>query len=82
MGSREMGAAKIAAIGVRVQRWVSMHGFALNVDPNLAHFDLIVPCGLAGRAVTSMKETLAEKCPSIDEVSARVVEVMEARIGR
>jgi lipoyl(octanoyl) transferase len=77
--------AKIAAIGVRVRRWVSMHGFALNVDPNLEHFDLIVPCGLEGRAVTSMREVLGDggaACPSMTEVSARVVEVMEGRIGR
>ena len=43
-------------MGVRVSRWVSMHGLALNVDPNLEHFDLIVPCGLHGRAVTSIAQ--------------------------
>jgi len=46
--------AKIAAIGVRVRRWVSFHGFSLNVDPDLAHFEGIVPCGLGDYAVTSM----------------------------
>lgn len=49
--------AKIAAIGVAVKRKVTMHGFALNVDPDLAHFDLINPCGL-GRPVTSMARLL------------------------
>jgi lipoyl(octanoyl) transferase len=44
--------AKIAAIGVRVRRWISFHGIALNVDPNLDHFSGIVPCGLAGYPVT------------------------------
>lgn len=46
--------AKIGAIGVRVRRWVSFHGFSLNVDPDLSHFTGIVPCGLGDFAVTSM----------------------------
>ena len=46
--------AKIGAIGVRVRRWVSFHGFSLNVDPDLSHFSGIVPCGLGDFAVTSM----------------------------
>jgi len=46
--------AKIAAIGVRVTRWVSWHGVALNVDPNLGHFAGIVPCGIAEHGVTSL----------------------------
>ena len=46
--------AKIAAIGVRVTRWVSWHGVALNVDPNLAHFAGIVPCGIQDHGVTSL----------------------------
>ena len=49
------GEAKIAAIGVRVSRWVSWHGAALNVDPDLSHFSGIVPCGLAEHAVTSLR---------------------------
>jgi lipoyl(octanoyl) transferase len=51
----EVREAKIAAIGVRVRRWVSFHGFALNVAPDLSHFAGIVPCGLAGSAVTSLR---------------------------
>ncbi len=45
---------KIAAIGVRVRRWVSFHGFAINVEPDLSHYDGIVPCGISGHGVTSL----------------------------
>ncbi len=48
--------AKIAAVGVRVQKWVTSHGVALNVNPDLSYYDGIVPCGLAGYGVTSMHE--------------------------
>ena len=47
--------AKIAAIGVRVRRWVSYHGVSLNVSPELSHFDGIVPCGITGHGVTSLE---------------------------
>src|SRR4029077_7396434 len=46
---------KIAAIGVRVRRWVTYHGVALNIDPELAHYRGIVPCGIAEHGVTSLK---------------------------
>ena len=45
---------KIAAIGIRVRRWVSFHGISINVEPDLTHFDGIVPCGIAEHGVTSL----------------------------
>ena len=70
--------AKVCAMGVRVRRWVTMHGLALNIDPDLAHFQLIVPCGLHGRAVTSMRVLLGDNCPTMDEVK-RILSEIAAR---
>jgi lipoyl(octanoyl) transferase len=52
------GETKIAQIGARIEQWITYHGFALNVDPNLTHFEYIVPCGIADKAVTSMARVL------------------------
>lgn len=54
-------ARKICAMGVRTSRWVTMHGFALNVNANLGYFDNIIPCGIKGKAVTSMEAELGRK---------------------
>jgi lipoyl(octanoyl) transferase len=51
-----MAEAKIGAIGIRLRRWVTFHGFAINVAPDLSHFSGIVPCGLGDYAVTSMRQ--------------------------
>ncbi|MAT82205.1 MAG: lipoyl(octanoyl) transferase [Phycisphaerae bacterium] len=68
VGEEGKPSRKICAMGVRVSRWVTMHGLALNVNPDLTHFDLIVPCGLADRSVTSMANELGDAAPSLDEV--------------
>ena len=60
--------AKICALGVRIRRGVSMHGIALNVTTDLRFFDLIVPCGIKGSAVTSMSKLLGERTPSMEQV--------------
>jgi lipoyl(octanoyl) transferase len=75
-----VGNSKIAAIGVRIARWVTSHGWALNVNTNLEHFRLITPCGLSGTGVTSISREIGRKVP-IDEVrsvlAANFAEVFE-----
>lgn len=75
--------AKIAQIGARIENWITYHGFALNVDPNLAHFDLIIPCGIAGKPVTSMARVLPRALDARavrERVAARFAEVFGARL--
>lgn len=66
-------ARKICAMGVRASRWVTMHGFALNVNADLGYFDNIIPCGIRGKAVTSMNAELGVASVSIEEVKQKVL---------
>ncbi|AUC83598.1 lipoyl(octanoyl) transferase LipB [Lacinutrix sp. Bg11-31] len=62
-------ARKICALGVRASRWVTMHGFALNVNADLGYFDNIIPCGIRGKAVTSLNVELGKK--EVDEAEVK-----------
>ena len=59
-------------MGIRSSRWVTMHGFALNVNVNLGYFDNIIPCGIRGKAVASMETELGRKIP-IEEVQEKIL---------
>ncbi len=79
------GEAKIVQIGARIEEWITYHGFALNVDPNMQHFDLIVPCGISDKAVTSMARVLKKPMDMRavrDRVAARFSEVFNAELTR
>ena len=65
-------ARKICALGVRSSRWVTMHGFALNVNTNLGYFDHIIPCGIKGKAVTSLEVELGRKL-DVEEVKQKIL---------
>jgi lipoate-protein ligase B len=69
-------AAKICALGVRIRRGVSMHGIALNVSTDLSAFALIIPCGLAGRGVTSLAKVLGANAPNMAAVKAELTDQM------
>ncbi|WP_445733456.1 lipoyl(octanoyl) transferase LipB [Mariniflexile sp.] len=66
-------ARKICAMGVRASRWVTMHGFALNVNANLGYFDNIIPCGIRGKAVTSLNVELGIKTISVEAVKGKLL---------
>ena len=65
-------ARKICAMGIRSSRWVTMHGFALNANVNLGYFDNIIPCGIRGKAVTSMEAELGKKV-DMEEVKSKIL---------
>ena len=66
-------ARKICAMGVRASRWVTMHGFALNVNADLGYFDMMIPCGIKGKAVTSLNVELGKKEVNMNEVKERLL---------
>ncbi len=66
-------ARKICAMGVRASRWVTMHGFALNVNSDLGYFDLMIPCGIKGKAVTSLNVELGKKEVDMAEVKQKLL---------
>ena len=66
-------ARKICALGVRASRWVTMHGFALNVNTNLGYFDHMIPCGIKGKTVTSLNVELGKKEVAMDEVKEKLL---------
>jgi lipoyl(octanoyl) transferase len=74
-------AGKIAAIGFRIRRWVTSHGMSFNVDVDLSGFDLMVPCGLAGEPVTSLRQILGDACPARNQV-ADLLEELAGRVFR
>lgn len=76
-----VGQDKLAAIGVRISRWITSHGFAFNVGTNLRHFGLIVPCGIVDRGVTSL-ERLLERPVAIADVEDAAIAAFARVFGR
>lgn len=73
---------KLAAIGVRFKRWVAYHGLSFNVNPDLSGFAAIIPCGLAGEKVTSLKLMLGNKCPSVEKACECLAKHFSSVCGR
>ncbi len=75
-----VGDAKICAVGVRIARWITYHGFALNLDPDMTHFDGIVPCGIQDGGVVSMSDLLSSP-PDRSEVCDRITASFKETFG-
>ena len=77
-------ARKICALGVRASRWVTMHGFALNINSDLGYFDLMIPCGIKGKAVTALNVELGKKEVDMNDVKQKLLrhfsELFEAEL--
>jgi lipoyl(octanoyl) transferase len=79
-----VGADKIGAIGIRISRWITSHGFAFNVGTDLDHFKLIVPCGIADRGVTSLEAVTGRSLAMSDvedTIAWSFAEVFERALG-
>lgn len=74
-------ARKICAMGVRASRWVTMHGFALNVNSDLGYFDNIIPCGIRGKAVASLNNELGVKFVNEQEVKEKITKHLKMLFG-
>ncbi len=78
-----VGGAKIAAIGIKVSKWVTMHGIAFNVSPDLNYFGGIIPCGLCGREVTSLEKLTGRRVPVsevVPKISRHTADVFEVEM--
>ncbi len=75
-------AGKIAAIGFHLKRGITLHGMSFNVDPDLADFEVIVPCGLEGDPVCSLRSLLGERAPALADVRERMSTHFETVCGR
>ena len=73
--------AKLGAIGVRISRWVTMHGFALNLSPDMRLFSLIVPCGIREYGVTSLAELMSGPAPSLADAAAQAFAALTRVLG-
>ncbi|MBT8321042.1 MAG: lipoyl(octanoyl) transferase, partial [Eudoraea sp.] len=71
-------ARKICALGVRASRWVTMHGFAFNVNTDLGYFDHMIPCGIKDKAVTSLNVELGKHEVDVEEVKQKLLRHFEA----
>jgi len=75
-----VGNEKIAAIGIAVRRWITYHGFALNVHPDMSHFGMIKPCGITDKGVTSLEKLMGYRV-SMDEVEEKVASAFAEVMG-
>ena len=76
-----VGDKKIAALGVRISKWVTMHGFSLNINPDLNYYRNIIPCGISEYGVTSMANLLGENVPSMNEIKETLVQHFIAKFS-